>query len=332
MEARVRPSVIILIALAILAAACAGGYVRETTPEAVQPTPELVARGAYLVKNVSACGTCHTTRTTGNLAGSERPDLELAGGNVLESSSPHIKAWVPNITSDKSTGIGRWTDDQVMRAIRDGVDDQGKFLLPLMPWDSFVHMSDEDVRAVVAYLRSLPPRIQTRVPVKNEVPFFVGIGLDWFGIGRHRPARGVVAPSPADRVAYGGYLVQLATCLDCHSLGKQGVRKPGDRNLAGSEVPLLEGGEVWARNLTPDPETGIGRYSHNQVKSAIRGATRLDGKKMAPPMLDQSLHYAGMTDADLDAIVDFLFAQPPVRQQIPARKLDAATRARLGEE
>jgi mono/diheme cytochrome c family protein len=201
-----------------------------------------------------------------------------------------------------------------------------------MPFDSFQHLSDEDVQSVVAYLRSVPPQRQARAPIENEVPFVVRFGVNSLGIGRHPPARDVRAPSPAEPLAYGEYLVQLATCADCHSLGRKGTRSPKDRYLAGSDVPFPEGGEVWARNLTPDPETGIGRYSREQVKAAIRQCVRLDGKKMAPPMSDQSAHYRGMTDADLDAIVAFLFSLPPVKQQVPPRRLDAATRERLGED
>jgi mono/diheme cytochrome c family protein len=239
---------------------------------------------------------------------------------------------VPNITSDPDTGVGRWSDDQLSRAIRDGVDDEGNFLSPLMPSSSFRHMSDEDVRAVVAYLRSVPKVRQDRKPVEKQVPFFVHVGLDWFGMGRHRPAKGVQAPPPADRLAYGRYVLDVAGCADCHSLGKRGPRDEGDRWLAGSDVPFPEGGRVWAANITPDPETGIGRSTPDQVKKALRGGVRLDGKKMAPPMSTLTPHYTGITDEDLDALVAYLFSVKPVKHRVEARQLDAATRARVGEE
>ena len=329
--ARLRsPGAVAMVVLGI--AACTGKYVRSTTKDAVQPTRERVARGSYVVNHLASCGACHTTRDSGKIGDPERADALLAGGNVLETVQPRMRVWVPNITGDAETGIGGWSDDLVMRAIRDGVDDEGKFLNPLMPFGSFQYMSDEDVRDVVAYLRSVPQVRQSRKPVKNEVPWTVHVALDWFGAAMHRPARGVTAPSPSHRLEYGEYVARLATCADCHSLGTRGPRDPGDRFLAGSDVPFPEGGRVWAPNITPDPETGIGRYRPEQVKGSLREGLRLDGKKMAPPMSTLIPHYSGMTDEDLDALVAYLFAQKPVKNAVPPRKLDAETRARLGQE
>ncbi len=318
----------------LLAAAsgCTGKYVRKTTEEKVEPTRERLARGAYLVNDVAACGSCHTMRDSGKIADPERRDALLAGGNVLETLEPRMRVWVPNITSDPETGIGRWSDDQVMRAVRDGVDDQGNFLVPLMPFGSFRYMSDDDVRAVIAYLRSVPPYHQTRKPIEDEVPFIVRFALNRFGAAMHRPAENVTEPAPGDPVRHGEYLARVAGCADCHSLGKRGVRDASDRFLAGSDVPFPEGGKVWAANITPDPETGIGRFSREQVKRALREGVRLDGRRMAPPMSTLVPHYAGMTDADLDALVEYLFAQKPVKHAVPTRQLDDAARARIGAD
>jgi mono/diheme cytochrome c family protein len=327
---RRRPVLVALVALA--ATACTGKYVRRTSEERVEPTPAALTRGEYLVQRVAACGACHTTRESGRIADPELPARLLAGGNVLETISPRMRVWVPNITSDPETGVGRWSDDQLARAIRDGVDVNGDLLSPLMPFDAFRHMSDDDVRAVVAYVRSLPKVRQERKPVENQVPFLVHVGLDWLGMGRHRPAREVEAPSRTDRIAYGRYVLDVAGCADCHSLGKRGPRGQDDRWLAGSDVPFPEGGRVWAPNITPDPETGIGRSTPDRVKKALREGMRLDGKKMAPPMSTLTPHYAGITDADLDALVAYLFSVSPVKHHVEARRLDTETRARLGEE
>lgn len=324
---------LVFVALgAFAAAACTGKYVRRTSDERVEPTPDNLARGEYLVRHVAACGACHTTRESGRLADRELADRLLAGGNVIETISPKMKVWIPNITSDPDTGVGRRSDDQLARAIRDGIDANGNFLSPLMPFDAFRHMSDEDVRAVVAYLRSVPKVRQERKPVKKQVPFFVHVGLDWFGMGRHPPAKGVQAPPRTERIAYGRYVLDVAGCADCHSLGKRGPRGEDDRWLAGSDVPFPEGGRVWASNITPDPETGIGRSTADRVKKALREGMRLDGKKMAPPMSTLTPHYEGMTDEDLDALVAYLFSVKPVKHHVEARQLDAETRARLGEE
>jgi mono/diheme cytochrome c family protein len=321
------------MALVVLGAvACTGKYVRRTGDERFEPTAARLARGEYLVEHVAACGACHTERASGRIADPELPNRLLAGGNVLESVSPKMRVWVPNITSEPDTGVGNWSDDQLARAIRDGVDDEGNYLSPLMPSGAFQHMSDEDVRSVVVFLRSAPRIRQERKPVKKEVPFLVHVGLDWFGKGRHRPAKAVRAPSPSDRLAYGRYLLDVAGCADCHSLGDRGPRGEGDWWLAGSDVPFSEGGRVWAANITPDAETGIGRASPDRVKRALREGVRLDGKRMAPPMSTMTPHYAGMTDEDLDALVAYLFTVTPVKHRVEPRRLDAETRARLGEE
>jgi mono/diheme cytochrome c family protein len=317
--------------VALAAAACTGKYVRHTSDERVEPTPGRLARGEYLVQRVAACGACHTARESGRIADAELPDRLLAGGNVLETISPRMKVWVPNITSDADTGVGGWSDDQLARAIRDGVDDEGELLSPLMPFDAYRHLSDDDVRAVIAYLRSVPKVRQDRKPSKKEVPFFVHVGLDWLGMGRHRPAKDVAAPPSSDRMARGRYLFDVAGCADCHSLGSRGARGEDDRWLAGSDVPFPEGGRVWASNITPDADTGIGRATAERLKKALREGVRLDGKKMAPPMSTLAAHYAGMTEEDLDALVAYLLSVKPVRHHVPARQLDPETRARIGE-
>jgi len=331
-RARLTRRPLALAALLALSAGCTGKYVRSTTGERVEATAERLVRGEYLVRRVAACGSCHTTRQSGRIADPELADKLLAGGNVLETVTPKMKVWVPNITPDPETGVGRWSDDELARAIRDGVDDGGDLLSPLMPFGAFRLMSDEDVRAVVAYLRSVPSVRQERKPAKKDVPFLVHVGLDWFGVGRHPPARNVQAPARTDRPAYGRYLFDVAGCADCHSLGKRGPRKPDDRWLAGSDVPFPEGGRVWASNITPDPDTGIGKHAPEQVKKAIRDGVRLDGKKMAPPMSTLVPHYAGMTEEDLDAIVAHLYSVKPVKHVVPPRQLDPEARARLGED
>jgi mono/diheme cytochrome c family protein len=190
-------------------------------------------------------------------------------------------------------------------------------------------MSDEDVRAVVAYLRSIPRVPEPRRRLKNAIPLLVR-AFDRVDAVVRMPARHVATPPRSDRVTYGEYVAHLATCADCHSLGKGGPRSTSDRYLAGSDVPMPEAGLVWAPNITPDTDTGIGSHSREQVKRALRDGVRLDGAKMAPPMATYSHHYAGMTDDDLDALVTYLFAQRPVRQPVPPRKLSPAMQARIG--
>jgi mono/diheme cytochrome c family protein len=172
-------------ALLALLAGCAtrdplAGY-EELTPATVMEAPppasdqrardpEQVAHGRYLVE-LLGCGTCHTD---GALIGEPRSDRRLAGSSVGIAYSDPVHEPRPgvvyprNLTPDPATGLGRWSDEQMIRAIRGGVNKHGTASLLVMPWGAFSKMSDGDVRAIVAYLRSLPP-VQHQVP-QNAPP------------------------------------------------------------------------------------------------------------------------------------------------------------------
>jgi cytochrome c553 len=308
----------------LLAAGCTGKYVRATDKAPIEPTPARLARGGYLVNQVASCGYCHSSREHGDiLTESERADAFLGGGNVYRDQG--LEIWIPNLTSDAATGLGLWSDDEILRALRDGVRPDGRFLFPMMPYDNFQHLSDEDARAIVAYVRAAPPykQEQPRQPLKLGLLFH--LLFETFGVQLHRPAHDV-PPPPPDPVARGHYLAQIAACTYCHSAGKRGPLGPDDPlYMAGSALPFEDPavGKVWARNLTPDPETGLGRYSAAQIKAAIQNGVRLDGKKMAPPMSQLIPHFSGMTDEDLDALVAYLKSLPPARRAVPERELVA---------
>ncbi|HEX2658405.1 MAG TPA: c-type cytochrome, partial [Polyangia bacterium] len=248
--------------LAVLAGAlaslggCKGKYIRPTTDEKFEATPERLQRGQYLVNQVMGCGGCHTSRATGNIfVEGEQTDLFLAGGNVLgDPAAGRIP--IPNLTPD-ADGLASWTDDQVLRAIRDGVDKNGKFLVPMMPYNNYKALSDEDGKAVVAYLRSIPAAKSPRPRATPQLKLIPKLLFTVFGVQLHKPVSGVVAPPASDRVAYGRYLANIAACTDCHSLGERGPHKETDPLfMAGSDVPFSDPrmGKVYARNLTPDTE------------------------------------------------------------------------------
>jgi Cytochrome c len=330
-----------LLALVFLVAGtgCPGKYVRPVSNERVDPTPERLVRGGYLVNQVCACGACHTTRDGGHIATEpERTDAFLGGGNtfVAEGKSGGMTGgiWIPNITPDVETGIGAWSDDEIMRAIRDGVARDGHFLLPLMPSGAYQRMSDQDVRAVVVYLRSVPPFKQPKPRAENQLELVPRLLFTKIGVQMHQPARNVPAPDKADPIKSGEYLATIAGCAVCHSMTKKGPRRANDpRVLAGSEGPFSDPGfgKVWAPNLTPDRETGLGRFYPEPIKQAIRTGVRLDGKRMAPPMSIMSPHYSGIAEDDLDTVVAYLKARKPARHQVPERELVPSARKLVGE-
>jgi mono/diheme cytochrome c family protein len=307
----------------LLVVGCSGKYVRPTTAEVVQSTPDRLARGSYLVNQAMSCGACHSTRDS--MLSGERADLYLAG-SVFDLPSEGWKFWVPNLTPDVETGLGGWSDDEIMRAIRDGVGKDGRLLIPLMPFSSYQHLADEDLRAIVAYLRSVPPIKHARTMGENELGFFVEFMLNR-GVMHHKPTRDVPPPNRGDKLKYGEYVMRLGHCWECHSMGGMGPRDKDEKGfLSGSDRPDERKGvgKVYFRNLTPDVETGLGKYSAEQIKAAIRAGNRLDGKPMAMPMNWFSPHISGLTDEDLDALVAYLKSVPPYANKIPERQLEPA--------
>jgi cytochrome c553 len=325
----------VFAALAAASIGCSGKYVRPVGGEKIAATPERLLRGAYLVNQVAACGACHTTREHGNInTEPERTDAFLGGGNVMVAHGLADAVWVPNITPDVETGVGGWSDDELMRAIRDGVARDGHFMLPLMPFGAYQHMSDEDARSIVAYLRSVPAFKQPKPRAPNQLGFLARVLFEKVGVQMHAPAHDVAAPSVEDPAKLGEYVATIGACSECHSLTKKGPRKSTDpQYLAGSDGPMEDPavGKVWARNLTPDKETGLGKYFASQIKQAMREGKRLDGKRMAPPMAVLIPHYSGIAEADLDALVAYLKSVPPARHQVPERELVPGVKAQFGD-
>jgi mono/diheme cytochrome c family protein len=311
-------SLLAILLLPTLTTACKGKYIRPTSPEKFEATPERLERGQYLVNQLMGCGGCHTSRATGNLfVEGEQADLFLAGGNVLDvPGTAHL--YIPNLTPDPE-GLGTWTDDQILRAVRDGVDKDGKFLAPMMPYDNYQHLSDDDGKALVVYLRSIPAAKSPRPSFERELKFLPKILFTVIGVQMHRPIANQPNPDHADHIAYGHYLARVAGCTDCHSMTEKGPRKEDDPLfMAGSGVPFTDArlGKVFARNLTPDLETGLGKYKPEQIKAAFRNGKRLDGKRMAPPMSIMIPHYSGITEEDLDALVAYLGSLKPAKNVI----------------
>jgi mono/diheme cytochrome c family protein len=244
------------------------------------------------------------------------------------------KVWIPNITSDLETGIGGWSDDEILRAFRDGIAKDGHLMMPMMPFGSYQYMSDADAQAVIAYLRTVPPvkldkpRQETDLGVMGN--FFIGRG-----VAHHLPARNVREVDRSDKLKWGQYVMRLGHRWECHSVKGRAPSDIGEKDFMSGSAdpdPYVEKlvGKVYVRNLTPDPETGLGRFSAEQIKAAIKNGTRLDGRKVAPPMALFIPHISGMTDEDLDALVAFLKSLPPVKNKIPDRALNAEWQQRVG--
>jgi mono/diheme cytochrome c family protein len=320
-----------LLLLSLALTACTGKYIRPTTGARIEGTPDRLARGNYLVNQVTACGVCHTPRLGGGWLGGERTDAFLAGGSTFDDPEG-FKVVTPNITQDRETGIGAWSDDEIMRAVRDGIAHDGRLLMPPMPFISWQVMSDEDARAIVAYLRTVPPVKNAVSRDGNHFPFFMRAAAK-LGAIHHPPAHDVPEPPRTDPQAYGAYLVKVGGCWECHSLGKTGPTDDEGRLMSGSRMALGERdyGVIYARNLTPDLKTGLGKYNAEQIKQALKTGKRLDGKVMAPPMSLFIPHLSTWNEEDLDALVGYLMKLKPIEHAVPERALNAAAKRLVGE-
>jgi mono/diheme cytochrome c family protein len=259
-------------------------------------------RGKYLVEVLAACGNCHTPRDASGEIGTKH----LAGG--LEIREPFGVAVTSNITPDPDTGLGRWSDDEIIRAIREGTRRDGRRLGPPMPFHLYRTLSDRDVQAIVQYLRTVPPVYNAVGRSRYTIPLPASGG----------PPPGEVADPPrTDLVKYGEYLAgPVAHCIDCHTPRGADGRPDLTRLGAGGTAFRGPWGTSYAANLTADAETGLGRLNDGQIIAALYGIRR-DGHRILPPM--PSAYYGGgIAVEDVQALLAYLRSLPPVRNPVPA--------------
>lgn len=260
---------------------------------ALAQTP--LQRGDYLVNTIMACGNCHTPPSpTGPVV-----EKFLSGG--LTFDTPGFKAMASNITTDRETGIGNWSDDDIKKSIVNGVRPNGVHLAPIMATNFFKMLMPSDLDAIVAYLRSVKP-INAKTPIPE---YRMALGHDVYP-----PAEKMVtAADLQDKIKRGEYLSTIGHCMECHTPRVQGRQNFVDElGKGGRDFPGPWGTSI-GRNITPSKTNGIGDWSDAEIKRAITQAVRKDGTKLKPPMA--YAYYAKMTDEDLDAIVAWLRSLPP---------------------
>ncbi|MGA7616723.1 MAG: c-type cytochrome [Thermoanaerobaculia bacterium] len=279
---------------------------------ALHATPEQLARGAYLFNHVSDCVGCHSDHLSDRWAFPPRPGTEGSGGFAFDKGMgvPGVVV-AANITPDRETGVGSWSDGEIIRAIREGVTRTGDALFPIMPYEGYRHMSDDDVEAVVAYLRTLAPRRNRIAPRQLDFPVKYMIKF------APKPVTAKVdAPDPNDSVAYGRYLVSIAGCGDCHTpRDEHGKPLPG-REFTGGNTMIGPWGRVVTANITPDPSTFVGSATKPQFIARFKAYAHDDPSSI--PQVPKGLNtvmpwnaFSGMTEHDLGAIYDYLHTLPP---------------------
>ena len=256
----------------------------------------VVQRGEYLAR-AGGCADCHTN--------SGSPDM--SGGKQIQT--PYGTIGAPNITPDKATGIGDWSDDDFYRALHDGLDRSGNYLYPVMPYDYYTRVTRSDALAIKAWLFSLPP-VHTQA-AKNHLafPFDIRTSLAAWRTLFFRPGTFEPDPSHSAQENRGAYLVEgLGHCGSCHTPRNILSGSKQNESLGGGEIS----GQGWfAPNITSDVHEGIGAWSRQDLIAYLRTGIAQGHAVAAGPMVDVihgSLQF--LTDADVGAIASWLKVTP----------------------
>jgi mono/diheme cytochrome c family protein len=283
-----------------------GAKARELSARKFEATGARLGRGRYLVEGALHCFACHSPRDPNSQVSAPLAGKKGAGKVFSDGKFGLIVA--PNITPDAETGAGLWTDDMLARAVREGISHDGRALFPAMPYKNFSRLSDEDLAAVVVYLRSIPAVRNPMPETKLVLPFNLLVK------SLPEPVDAPVAPPDMNNaVERGAYLARVANCITCHSpMDGRGQPVAGMELAGGFKMKNAQGRELVTPNLTPDP-SGISYYDEEMFVKALRtgqvGARRLD------PEMPWS-YFRNMTDEDLRAIFAYLRSVKPVKHRV----------------
>lgn len=314
-----------LVAIPVILAGVVFLFFPKSAPASAERVPRDAAtlrRGEYLFRHVADCGGCHShhdeTRFGLPILGTPGRGFGLKRGGVAFGGAKLPGLYASNITPHPEHGIGRWTDGEILRAIREGVSRDGRPLFMAMPYSNYREMSDEDARAIVAYMRTMTPAADV-VPASS-------VGFPLVVIQRFvpRPLEGPVrAPPRSNRVAYGRYLSTLASCIECHTQRDDRGDMRMDLFLAGGR-PFEEPGVMHARsaNLTPDPETGM-QMTEEQFVSLFHSFREMAAGHAEIPQVERGkstpmpwFAFADMEADDLRAIYAYLRTVRPIRHRV----------------
>ena len=299
----------------LLWTACAAPS-RETR----RPSPSAEARnilldqGRYLSATVAGCAACHSRRDWDEPGAPIITGTQYTGGDIwddqVEWNGHKLPGRIqpPNLTPDPQTGLGGWSDEQLQAAIRQGIDKQGNPLFVMMPYPYFRSLRDEDLNAILAYLRSLPPIQRTTLPRE--------LRLSPQEMQAEAAVLSQVASLPVSTpVEQGRYLVTVAACEACHTPLKDG-RPDESRQMAGGVTAKSPFFNTVSANLTSDRQTGLGKIDQAGFNRAMRQGIGSRGRQLSSLM--PWLFYRNLTDNDLSVIWAYLKTLPPVHNDISA--------------
>ncbi|MDR6632613.1 mono/diheme cytochrome c family protein [Phyllobacterium sp. 1468] len=256
---------------------------------------DLAKRGEYLTR-AADCEACHTVPG----------DKPYVGGRAFEL--PFGVIYSPNITPDKKTGIGSWSDDEFVRALHEGIGKNGEHLYPAFPYASYTGMSREDALAIKAYLFSLPPIENAAKANRLSFPFNQRWGMAFWNVVNLTNKRFESDPKQSDDWNRGNYLANaLGHCGECHTPRTLSFGLDSSRPFAGAEI------EGWrAYNLTSDKEHGLGSWSDGQLEAYL-STGHAEGRGAAAGPMEEvvRLSLSHLTTEDVRALGVYLRALPP---------------------
>ncbi len=262
--------------------------------------PGAVARGEYLA-TAANCAGCHTDKDHGG--------ARFAGGKAIDT--PFGAFYSRNITPDPVHGIGAWTDEDFLTALRTGISPEGAHYFAAFPFTSFTMMTDRDILDIKAYLFAQPPSPAVNRP--HDVPFPFDMRLVMVPWRALYFREGQFAPDAARSAEWnrGAYLATaVAHCPECHTPRNfLGALKDGRRFVG---APIYGPGHHFAPNITSDPHDGIGAWSLTDITNLLSLGVTPKGDFVGGPMAEVVAGTAKLTDADRHAVAVYVKALPPI--------------------
>ena len=279
-------------------ALCAILLVALVRPPSVLSVENLIEQGQYVFR-AAGCESCHTD--------ADRNGEFLAGGRALET--PFGKFYSPNISSDKTHGIGDWSAEEFVRAMREGVGPEGQDYYPVFPYPTYTRISDDDLMALYAYLQQTPPVAQPSRP--HQLPWYMQYRTANWGWKLLFFEPGPFQPDPGRSPSWnrGAYLVTaLAHCDECHTPRDNFGALDMTRRMAGAALA----GDESAPNVSPDTSRGIGNWRQADLVRYLSKGVRPDEEFADGSMaevIDNGL--AHLRAGDIEAIAEYLLSLPP---------------------
>jgi mono/diheme cytochrome c family protein len=282
-----------------------GAKTRALTSQTFTSSPQRLTRGRYLAESITGCMGCHSPH---DWVQHDAPiPVGMQGsGELMPIGGLPGTIYAPNLTPDQDTGAGRWSDDQLARAIREGIGHDGRVLFPLMPYQNFRVLSDEDLASIVVFLRTLTP-VRNALP-QSQIIFPVKYLIREAPEPLTKPVAQADLSTPVKR---GAYLAEIANCAVCHTPQVRGAPLAG-MDFAGGFILDGPWGRVASANITPDA-SGISYYDESLFIQTLRTGY-VHTRKLSSIMPWHE--FRNMTDEDLAAIFAYMRTVKPVSHRV----------------